>query len=308
MDINILINQMAGLFLVMFLGYLLFKIKLVDDTFSKGLTSLIINVTMPCLLISSVMETTERQPVSNVLLILLVAFALYFVIFPIVGIIIAKMLRVKPNQEGMYMFMTSFSNIGFMGFPIISAVAGPVGLFYATIFNMVFNLGIFTIGIWLVSYGKKEGVKFSPRKLLSPGFLGACFALLVYFLNLELPIFLNTAIDLVGDITSPAAMLVTGFTLAKMDIKNVFNDWRIYVWLAIKQIALPLILWIPFTMLFENETIRYVSLVLAGMPVANMAVLYATTYGSDEELAARSVFITTLFSLITVPLCVWIVM
>lgn len=308
MDINILINQMAGLFLIMFLGYLLFKIKLVDDNFSKGLTRMIINVTMPCLLVSSVMETTERQPVSNVLLILLVAFLLYFVIFPLVGIIIAKILRVKRNQEGMYMFMTSFSNIGFMGFPIISAVAGPVGLFYATLYNMVFNLGIFTIGIWLVNYGKKEGVKFSPKKLLSPGFIGACFALLVYFLNLELPSFINRAIDMVGDITSPAAMLVTGFTLAKMDIKNVFNDWRVYVWLTIKQFALPLILWIPFTMLFANETVRYVSLILAGMPVANMAVLYATTYGSDEELAARSVFITTLFSLITVPLCVWIVM
>lgn len=308
MDINILINQMAGLFLIMFLGYLLFKIKLVDDNFSKGLTRMIINVTMPCLLVSSVMETTERQPISNVLLILLVAFLLYFVIFPLVGIIIAKILRVKRNQEGMYMFMTSFSNIGFMGFPIISAVAGPVGLFYATLYNMVFNLGIFTIGIWLVNYGKKEGVKFSPKKLLSPGFIGACFALLVYFLNLELPSFINRAIDMVGDITSPAAMLVTGFTLAKMDIKNVFNDWRVYVWLTIKQFALPLLLWVPFTMLFENETVRYVSLILAGMPVANMAVLYATTYGSDEELAARSVFITTLFSLITVPLCVWIVM
>ncbi len=308
MDINVLISQMAGLFIIMFLGYLLFKIKLVDDNFSKGLTRLIINVTMPCLLVSSVMETTERQPVSNVLLILLVAFLLYFIIFPLVGIVIAKMLRVKRNQEGMYMFMTSFSNIGFMGFPIISAVAGPVGLFYATLYNMVFNLGIFTIGIWLVSYGKKEGVKFSPKKLLSPGFIGACFALSVYFLNLELPVFINRAIDMVGDITSPAAMLVTGFTLAKMDIKNVFNDWRVYIWLTIKQFALPLLLWVPFTMLFTNETMRYVSLILAGMPVANMAVLYATTYGSDEELAARSVFITTLFSLITVPLCVWIVM
>ncbi len=308
MDITILINQMAGLFLIMFLGYLLFKIKLVDDNFSKGLTRLIINVTMPCLLVSSVMETTERQPVSNVLLVLLVAFLLYFVIFPVIGIIIAKILRVKPTQEGMYMFMTSFSNIGFMGFPIISAVAGPVGLFYATLYNMVFNLGIFTIGIWLVNYGKKEGVKLSPRKLLSPGFIGASFALLVYFINLRLPVFLSRAIDLVGDITSPAAMLVTGFTLAKMDIKNVFNDWRVYIWLTIKQFALPLLLWIPFTMLFANETIRYVSLILAGMPVANMAVLYATTYGSDEELSARSVFITTLFSLVTVPLCVWIVM
>lgn len=308
MDINILINQMAGLFIILFLGYLLYKIKLVDDNFSSGLTKLIINVTMPALLLSSVMGTPERQPISNVVLILAVAFALYFIIFPVVGIIIAKVLRVKPNQEGMYMFMTSFSNIGFMGFPIISAVAGPVGLFYATIYNMVFNLGIFTIGVWLVNYGKKDVARFNPRLLLSPGFIGACFAILVYFLDIKLPVFLNNAIDMVGDITSPAAMLVTGFSLAKMDVKNVFSDWRVYVWLVIKQLILPLVLWIPFTWIFKNETVLYVSLILAAMPVANMAVLYANTYNSDEALAARSIFITTLFSLVTVPLCVWLVM
>ena len=70
MDITILINQMAGLFLVMFLGYLLYKIKLVDDNFSKGLTKLILNVTMPALLLSAVMGTTDRQPVGNVIIIL----------------------------------------------------------------------------------------------------------------------------------------------------------------------------------------------------------------------------------------------
>lgn len=308
MDINILINQLAGLFIIMFLGYFIYKIKLVDEFFSKGLTKLIINVSMPCLLISSVMATSEKQPVSNVILVLLLAILLYFVIFPLAGFIIAKILRVKPNQEGLYMFMSSFSNIGFMGFPIISAVCGAVGLFYATLFNMVFNLGIFTIGIWLVNFGKKDGVKFNLRQLLSPGFIGACFALLAYFSGLKLPNFLFSAVDMVGDITSPAAMLVTGFTLAKMDIKNIFNDWRVYVWLFIKQLAFPLILWIPLTFLFSNEIIRYVSLILIGMPTANMAVLYATTYNSDEALAARAVFITTLFSLITIPLCVWLVM
>ncbi len=308
MDINILINQMAGLFVIMFLGYLLYKIKIVDDAFSKGLTKLIINVTMPALLLSSVLGTPERQPISNVLLILLVAFSLYFVIFPIIGFIIAKIMRVNSTQQGLYMFMTSFSNIGFMGFPIINAVAGPVGLFYATIYNMVFNLGLFTIAVWLITFGRKDGTKFNPRQLLSPGFIGAVLAITFYFLNIKLPAFLTNAIDMVGDITSPAAMLVTGISLAKMNIRNIFNDWRVYVWLTIKQVLLPLVLWIPFCLIFTNETIRYVSLILAGMPAANMAVLYANTYGSDEALAARSVFITTLLSLITVPLCVWLVM
>ena len=102
-------------------------------------------------------------------------------------------------------------------------------------------------------------------------------------------------------------MLIIGCTLAKMDIKSVFSDWKIYPWTIVKQLVIPILLWIPLSMIITNETLLTVTFILFAMPVANNAVLFANMYDGDSSLAARSVFITTLFSLVTVPLCVWIV-
>jgi hypothetical protein len=102
-------------------------------------------------------------------------------------------------------------------------------------------------------------------------------------------------------------MLIIGCSLAKLDIKSVFGEWRLYPWTFVKQIIIPLLLWLPFTWIIKNEMLLIVTYILSAMPVANSAVLFATTCGGDTELAAKGVFITTLFSLITVPVVIMLV-
>lgn len=308
MDTNVIVSQMIILFLILALGYFIFKIKLVDDNFTKQFSALVIKVTMPALLLSSVLDITERQPLRDVLTSFGIAVALFFIVMPIVGFLLAKLFRVKRNSTGLYVFMATFSNVGFMGFPVISALAGEVGLFYAAIYNLVFNVAVFTLGVWLVNHDKDgESSGFDIKLLLSPGVIAALLAIALYFMNIKLPILLCETIRSVGSITSPSAMLIIGCTLAKMDIKTVFSDWRLYPWILIKQIVIPILLWIPLAMIIKNEILLTVTFILFLMPVANNAVLFANTYNGDAELAARSVFLTTLFSLLTVPICVWAV-
>ena len=308
MDTNVIISQMIILFLILTLGYFIFKIKLVDDNFTKQLSALVIKVTMPALLLSSVLDITERQPLRDVLTSFGIAVALFFIVMPIVGFLLAKLFRVKRNSTGLYVFMATFSNVGFMGFPVISALAGEVGLFYAAIYNLVFNVAVFTLGVWLVNHDKDgESSGFDIKLLMSPGVIAALLAIALYFMNIKLPVLLSDTIRSVGSITSPSAMLIIGCTLAKMDVKTVFSDWRLYPWTLIKQIVIPILLWIPLAMIIKNEILLTVTFILFLMPVANNAVLFANTYNGDEELAARSVFLTTLFSLLTVPICVWAV-
>lgn len=308
MDTNVIVSQMIILFLILALGYFIFKIKLVDDNFTKQFSALVIKVTMPALLLSSVLDITERQPLRDVLTSFGIAVALFFIVMPIVGFLLAKLFRVKRNSTGLYVFMATFSNVGFMGFPVISALAGEVGLFYAAIYNLVFNVAVFTLGVWLVNHDKDgESSGFDIKLLLSPGVIAALLAIALYFMNIKLPVLLCNTIRSVGSITSPSAMLIIGCTLAKMDIKTVFSDWRLYPWILIKQIVIPILLWIPLAMIIKNEILLTVTFILFLMPVANNAVLFANTYNGDAELAARSVFLTTLFSLLTVPICVWAV-
>ncbi len=307
MSIQILISQMSQLFLILLLGYLIYKIKLVDDNFINKFTRLILDVTMPCMVLGSVLKLEERQELSNVLISLFTATSLFFIVLPIIGLIIAKILFINKKQLNLYVFMNTFSNVGFMGFPIINALCGNTGLFYAAIFNLVFNISIYTLGVWLINKGSENSRAFSIKQLLSPGIILSVLALVIYLLDINLPVVIDDAVYSVGSITSPSAMLLIGCSLAKMNIKNIFNDWRVYVWTLIKQIAIPLLLWIPLNFVIKNELVLYVSYILFSMPVANSAVLFATNYGGDVELAAKTVFITTLFSLVTVPLCVLLV-
>lgn len=307
MDIKILISQMTMLFLILALGYVIFKARLVDEGFSKTFSNLILKVTMPAMVLSSVLDLTERQELKDVLMALGVATAMFFIVLPLLGLLLAKIFRVRKNSTGLYVFMNTFSNVGFMGFPVIEALAGSVGLFYAAIYNLVFNIAVFTLGVWLVNRDKGNDAKFDLKLLLTPGVIVAFLALILYFVNIKPPALICNALRMVGSITSPAAMLVIGFTLARMDIKSVFSHWRIYPWTIAKQLIIPLILWVPFSAIVKNEILLTVTFILFAMPVANNAVLFANTYDGDSKLAARSVFITTLFALITVPLCVWLV-
>ncbi len=307
MSIQILISQMSQLFLVLLLGYVIYKIKLVDNNFISKFARLILDVTMPCMVLGSVLKLEERQELSDVLVSLFTATSLFFVILPITGYIIAKILFTKKKQINLYVFMNTYSNVGFMGFPIIQALCGNVGLFYAAMFNLIFNISIYTLGAWLINKNNSNAHSFKIKQLLSPGVILSVLAVVIYLLNINLPVVIDDAIYSIGSITSPSAMLIIGCTLAKMNIKDIFNDWRVYVWTLIKQIAIPLLLWVPLNFVIKNELVLYVAYILFSMPVANAAVLFATNSGGDIELASKTVFITTLFSLLTVPLCVLVV-
>lgn len=304
MDIKTLITSMVELFIIIFVGYFIYKAKIVDDNFTKKFTKLVLDVTLPAMILASVLTLEERQELYDVITAIVVAAALFFVVLPGIGFFLAKLIRAKKEQIGLYTFMNAYSNVGFMGFPVIEGLCGSVGLFYAAIFNLIFTLSTYTLGIWMMNKGREDAEKFNVKRLLSPGVLLSALSIVIYFLDIKFPTVITETIESIGSITSPAAMLLIGCSLAKMDIKSVFTEVRIYPWTIIKQLIIPLLLWFPLTMIIKNELVLNVTYVLIAMPVANSAVLFATNYGGDSELAAKTTFITTLISLITVPICI----
>lgn len=307
MDLGILTNQLIQLFLVICMGYLLYKINIFNVEVNQKLTKLLLNVSLPAMIVSSVFEQTERPPVNEVLAVFAVAVAMY-ILLPVVSILLVKVMRIPKQQQGLYMFMNTFSNVGFMGFPIISALYGEKGVFYAAIINIIFNLSVFTYGVIMIHYASGEKAELNIKKLLSPGILCSLFAIVVYALDISLPTAVESAVGTLGGLTTPLAMLLIGSTLATMEIKSVFNDKRVYLFSVIKQLVLPVILFFAAKIFIRNEYILGITYIMLLMPIANTALLFATEYGRDEKLAAKTVFITTLMSLITIPLGIWICM
>lgn len=303
MDIQVILMQMIQLFLVIALGYFLFKIKLLDVDLNKKLTTLLLSVTTPAMIVSSVLSTTVTQGLNDILFVFAVGFAIYL-IMPVLGFFIVKVLRIPLPQQGLYIFMTVFSNIGFMGFPVMKAIFGNEAVFFTAIFNMIFNLFVFTAGIMIMNYGTGQKVKLDPRNLLSPGVIASLVALLIYFTGIKLPNVLSSTVTMIGDITTPMAMLLIGSTLANIPLKEVFSELRIYPYTIIKQIIVPIIAYPILNMFIGDPLILGITLIMISMPVANSAVLFATEYEGDVSLAAKTVFMTTLLSVVTIPLIV----
>lgn len=303
MDIQVILMQMVQLFLMIGLGYFLFKVKILDVELNKRLTTLLLAVTTPALIISSVLSTTEYLPFTDILFVFLVGILVYIVL-PILGWILVKIMRIPLPQQGLYIFMTVFSNIGFMGFPVMKAIFGNDAVFYTALFNMLFNLLVFSVGTGIMGYGTGRKMNFNPKDLLSPGVIASLVALVIYMAKIQFPNVISSTITMIGDITTPIAMLIIGSTLANIPLKEVFSELRIYPYTFIKQVIIPALAYPVLRLFIQDPLILGVTLIMISMPVANSAVLFATEYDGDVSLAAKAVFMTTLLSIVTIPLIV----
>lgn len=305
MDIMVVLNQMIQLFLVMALGYLLYHIGLFDLQLNRKLTTFLINVTTPAMILASVLGDAPKQGISMILYVFIVAVLLYLCL-PIISYVLVKVMRIPIKQQGLYMFMTTYSNIGFMGFPVMQAIFGSEAVFYTAIFNMIFNLSCFSMGIMIMNYGVGNKTKLRLKSVLTPGVIASIIALIIYIFDIHVPSILANTCSMVGNITTPIAMLLIGSTLATLEIKEVFNDFRIYPYALIKQLVIPALFYPVLAFLIRDAFVLGITFIILAMPVANSAVLFSTEYGGDVKLAAKLVFITTLLSVASIPLMVYL--
>lgn len=309
MDVIVIINQLIKFFIIMGIGYFLYKKEYMDSAFNKKLTNIILRVTMPCMMISSVFGVTGERDYKRVLFAFLIAVIMYASLTAL-GIVLAKLLRCNIDEMGIYVFMTIFGNVGFLGFPLIEAVMGKEAVFYASIFNMIFNISIFSIGVKAINYPEdtnERSKKDSIMKIVThPGVISALLSVVLYFTGIQIPTILESTISTVGGITSPVAMLLMGASLAKIPLNRVFSDVRVYIFTVIKTILIPVISWIIIKTFIKDQFIAFVTLIMIAMPVANNSVMFAIEYDRDEEIAAKNVFISTVFSIISIPVVIYL--
>lgn len=307
MDISIIFSQLMILFSIMALGYILNKIGLMNREFNGQLTKLILNVTTPALILDSVLGEDTTLSNRTVLITFLVSAAMYLLL-PVFAKLITLLIRAPKKQRGIYDFMSIYANVGFMGFPLVNAILGPNALLLTAIFNIMFNLSVYSVGplILCSQDPKSQTEKFSLKKILSPGISFSVAAVIFYLCHISLPDSVCTIIKNVGSLTSTLAMLVIGSTLAGIRFKDMFSDWRIYAHMVLRQILLPLALWPLMKLAISDSLLLTVTFIMLIMPVGNTSVLFATEYHQDEALAAKGVFITTVFCIATIPLLVLI--
>lgn len=293
------LEVMVVLFIIVVLGYVLCKLGYMGDKFDQKLSAIVIDITCPALILSSVMG--DALPDRTLILPLLgVGFLTYFILL-VFGFFVPRLITKNHDDQGMIGFALMFANVGFIGYPIVSSIFGPKAIFYAALLNMPNTFFIFTAGVMLVK-GEYSIRQLNPKVLFSPAMIAAFAAALIVALNLHTPDLIARPITMVGNITVPAALMVIGSSMARLPLKQIIGSWKVYVSSAVRLIVVPVSLYFLFKVCGVSDAINDINTVVIAMPVASFGTMFCMKYGRNPALMTEITFITTVASILTIPL------
>ncbi|MGN1003149.1 MAG: AEC family transporter [Oscillospiraceae bacterium] len=304
MSFTNLFNKMLLLLIFIVVGFIAGKTKILDETGSKKLNKVMLYICQPALVIGSVVNTGPDVSTGDILWLIVYALAMNLILLAL-GFLLVPLMRVRKDERGTYRFMIAFGNVIFMGLPVTTALYGDQVIFLVSICGMPFNLLVYSIGVYLIS-GKGIDRSFFKNTLLNPALIATFAALILFFAGIELPSFIGEAAGSLGDMVIPGAMLLIGATLASVSPRDMLADPHIYLLCLAKLILAPIVVKLLCGLFIQNEMYLNILVVSAAMPTAAITTMFAYEYGSHVSTASRGVFVTTLFSLVTIPAMVYL--
>lgn len=297
----LLLQQMVVLFIFMLLGYYMYSQNKISDDTCKSISWIVVNIANPAMILSGSVNS-ERVVQGRELVMTMVLAVAVFAGLILVSLLIPTILRVPKQSAGAYKVMTIFSNIGFMGFPVISALYGNEALLYASVFLIPFNILIYTYGILALKTNDGEKEKLDLKKVLNIGVFSCFISIILSFVQLPVPSFVKTTVSMLSDLTAPLSMMVIGASMATIDIKKLFTDVRLLLFSVLKLVVVPVAGLFLLKLFIKDQMLLGVCLVMLATPVASMTAMLSQQYDGDYELASRGVALTTILSVATMPL------
>lgn len=300
--INNLLTQSGAIFVLVIIGYIIRKKELIRERETSGLTNIVIFISMPATIISSMSIELSESRLFFTSMTVLISVLMYLLKY-LIGIGFIKLFRIPENEWAVHKLMILVSNCGFMGIPIAGAIFGEEGVFYTAIVNVCFNIVTWTLGIRIISSSKNQGYKINFKKLLTnPGILGVAIGFIVFLTQIDIPEFLDIPLKVVAGTTTPLAMFSIGSFLTETNIKSVIEDKKLFVSSFLRLIVSPLIMIVLVTLFKLPYLVGGTLVLLEAMPVATTTAIFAKQFNSEYELASKGIFLSTILSLVTVPL------
>lgn len=262
----------------------------------QKLSKLILNITMPAMIVAAVITGEELPEISVILSILEVGVVFYVLEFAFV-LTVPKLLPGTAGQKGVYRYTLAFPNVGFIGYPVAVALYGDGALFYAAILALPFNLLSYSLGpLMLAGAGR-----FRWRQLLSPCIVASVLGLVLALTRLRPPAIVGEMLDFVGAITVPLSLLVVGSLLAHMSPGKVLRSPKLWVLSVLRLLVMPALLCLVLRGMHIEAMVLGIAVSQMGMPVAVNGTLLSMEYGGDTEAMAQVTFLTTLGAIVTIP-------
>jgi predicted permease len=295
------INQVLILFLMIFVGIYARKRNYINKEVNDGLSKLLLKITLPLLIISSFNTNFSKSMIVNAEKIFMYAVIVHIVIIVFSKIIYFKLPR---DTKGVAKFVTVFSNSGFMGYPVLKGLYGNAGVFYCSIFGIVLNVFMFSYGIMVLD---EEGGSFFrelKKIIFNPAIIAIIIGMIIFVTDIKLPYVLSSMISSVGSITSPLSMIIVGGMLAETNVKTAISGKLVYILSFIKLLVVPVLTFCTLKLFGAPTLIIDIIVLLEAMPAASNAAILSFQYGGDELLAIKNIFVSTVFSIVAIPIII----
>jgi len=305
----IVVQQMIIIFLLIMVGAIIYKMGHLTAESTKDLSWIVVNVTNPITMLVAALEDEEKVS-TGTLGIALLAFVGAYAFLGIVAYILPIIMGVDKDDRYPYRYMTIFANVGFIGIPFCSAVLGVHSLIYVTICCLVFNIIAYTIGM---SKMRQIGARQNPGKaqdtkkisitdIINTGTVMSVFTIIIYILDFDLPVMIDSTLSYVGRCTTFLSMVVLGVSVARVSLKEIFSGGKLYIFTVVRQILVPVALLFTLRLFLKDELMINTIVLLSAMPSANMPLMMAKQFDVDDTTISKGIIMTTVLSVITIPL------
>jgi len=308
------IEPVSVLFLLIVLGYFVKKKEIVSDKMIADISALLVNVALPAFIVTSMSFDFSMEVLMNSGALIVISFVVYFcsIVF---SKFYSRLIKVEGTTQDIHEMICIFSNVGFMGYPVAAAVFGEIGVFYAAMYNLGYNLLMWSYGANLIDREgrekrKKIHVPMWRRilKFFNPSLIAVIVGFVLFLTSMKLPSVLFRTFDMIGSTVTPLSMMCIGFILSEVDTKDVFNDYKVVLTSIVRLILIPSVLYLALKGLGKDGFLIAIPVLITAMPAAANTAIIAVRYNSDYRLASKSIFISTLMSIVTIPLVIQLIM
>ena len=290
------ILEVAVILILIVVGYFTVKKGMFTKESLGSITSFLLYIVTPCLIVSSFLSAESGKLDGWTLLLAAVLPALSIVISIALTYLFFR--REPLGRRRVLRFSTVFRNVGFMGIPLVEGIVGSEGVLYGSFFIAVFNIFCWTYGYVMMGGGKVR----LKALLLNPGVIGIVIGLPLYLLDVPVPALFVEPVELISALNTPLAMIVVGGYIAQVKLRAFVSDLAVYKMAVLRLVVAPLLYLALVWLLRPDETLLMSTVIQAATPVAANCVLFAVQYDSDAELASKSVAVSTALSVVTIPL------
>ena len=291
--------QVLILFILILIGFILAKAKVLGDKSVKGMTDLVLYTVTPCVIIKSFIREFEPKLLKNLLLSFLIAFSAHILFIALSRIFLRSN---NKSQEKVLQFAVIFSNCGFMSIPLQQALLGDMGVFYGSSYVAIFNLFIWSYGILLMSGDKAY---LTPKKLvINPGVIGLTVGVVIFLASIPVPRILGETVGYMAALNTPLPMIIIGYHLYNSSLLEGFKNLKCLFAVFLRVVLFPLLALGVMYLCGVRGVMLISSVISCCAPSAAITTMLSAKFERDTALSVNMVSLSTLLSLVTMPLII----